>query len=206
MRLYPDAPRPLRSTIIRDSLCLTALLAAAWLGMQAHGVVSSLTAVSDGVRGAGTALQDGFDSAAESIDDAPVVGEDLSDGLHDAGESSGGRLVESADRQHDRIERAALVFGLLTGTLFALVPLIIYLPWRIRLVRRLTTAVRLLADPDGSDERRRVLAMRAAFALPFDTLLQYTSDPLGDLAAGRHDALVRALYEDAGLRVPQPVG
>jgi len=43
-------------------------------------------------------------------------------------------------------------------------------------------------------------AARAAFGLPYGTLLQYTKDPIGDLQAGRYDALVRAELEQAGLR------
>jgi hypothetical protein len=56
----------------------------------------------------------------------------------------------------------------------------------------------------GADdpERRRLLAMRAAFALPYGQLLKFTSDPLGDLKAERYDDLVRAALEDAGLRGP----
>jgi hypothetical protein len=45
--------------------------------------------------------------------------------------------------------------------------------------------------------------MRAAFALPYGRLLEYTRDPLGDLAAGRYDALVAAALDEAGLRAPQ---
>lgn len=52
-----------------------------------------------------------------------------------------------------------------------------------------------LADP----ERARLLAMRAAFGLPFRELLPYTKDPFGDLAEGRYDALVRAALADVGL-------
>jgi hypothetical protein len=44
--------------------------------------------------------------------------------------------------------------------------------------------------------------MRAAFGLPYGTLLGYTKDPLGDLAAGRHVALVDAALDDAGIRHP----
>jgi hypothetical protein len=53
-----------------------------------------------------------------------------------------------------------------------------------------------LEDP----ERRRLLAMRAAFGLPFRELLPYTRDPFGDLAEGRYDALVEAALADVGLR------
>ena len=35
--------------------------------------------------------------------------------------------------------------------------------------------------------------------LPYRVLQRYTDDPLGDLAAGRYDALVDASLEEAGL-------
>ncbi|HEY6053230.1 MAG TPA: hypothetical protein VIU86_04825, partial [Gaiellaceae bacterium] len=75
-----------------------------------------------------------------------------------------------------------------------------YLPERIEQIRKLNDAERVL-DTHGEDERRRLVAMRAAFGLPYATLLQYTRDPLGDLAAGRYQPLIEAIAEDAGLRV-----
>jgi hypothetical protein len=70
---------------------------------------------------------------------------------------------------------------------------------RLAQARRLTAASRLLAAPE-EPERRRTIAMRAAFALP---TAGYTHDPLGGLAGGRYDALVAAALDDAGLRAPQ---
>jgi hypothetical protein len=54
----------------------------------------------------------------------------------------------------------------------------------------------------GADDpkRRRVLAQRAAYSLPYGRLLEYSDDPLGDLEAERYDPLVAAALEDAGLR------
>jgi hypothetical protein len=52
----------------------------------------------------------------------------------------------------------------------------------------------------ATEERRRLLAMRAAFSMPYGQLLQYTRDPIGDLEGGRYDALVAAALEDAGLK------
>ncbi len=66
-------------------------------------------------------------------------------------------------------------------------------------VRTLSAADRVLRAPEDA-ERRRLLAQRAAFGLPYSTLLRHTQDPLGDLAAGRLDPLVAAVREDAGLR------
>ncbi len=68
--------------------------------------------------------------------------------------------------------------------------------------QRFGAAARVLREP-GSPERQELLAARAAFGLPYGTLLRYTKDPIGDLEAGRYDALVRAELEQAGLRAPQ---
>lgn len=69
-------------------------------------------------------------------------------------------------------------------------------------MRTLTTASRALRLDDRQPDHRALMASRAAFALPYATLLRHTPDPLGDLAAGRHDRLVAALADDAGLRAP----
>ena len=76
-------------------------------------------------------------------------------------------------------------------------------PGRIRGVRVLNAAQRFLHD-DGSLERRRLLAMRAAMSLPIEQLLEHSSDPIGDLIAGHLDPLLDALYEDVGLLRPAP--
>jgi hypothetical protein len=91
----------------------------------------------------------------------------------------------------------------LIGALVFLLPAIAvawhYLPGRIAQARRLTTAARVL-DRGLDAERERLLAMRAAFALPYAQLLRYTRDPIGDLTAGRYEPLIDAAVEDAGLR------
>jgi hypothetical protein len=46
----------------------------------------------------------------------------------------------------------------------------------------------------------RALAMRAVTRLDYSTLLEYTPDPLGDWATGRHDRLARAELASVGLR------
>jgi hypothetical protein len=91
------------------------------------------------------------------------------------------------------------VLGLVVFALPAGLVLARWLPERIRQVKALTAASQVLVEP-ASVERRRLIAMRAAFSLPYGHLLQYTRDPLGDLAAERYDALVEAALDDVGLR------
>jgi hypothetical protein len=99
-----------------------------------------------------------------------------------------------------RVHRVAVLLGLLTFLLPTGMVLSRYLPRRLAQIRILSDAEQVLAT-DGDPERRRLVAMRAAFGLPYGHLLAYTRDPLGDLAAERYDALIAAIADEAGLRV-----
>jgi hypothetical protein len=200
MRLYPEVPDRLASTIAKDVLALVLLGAFAWLGLVVHDAVDDLAVLGRGVHETGSAVEGGFTSAADAVARAPALGDELADGLRAAGEASGGRVAELGRRGEERVHRLADLLGLLTFALPAALTLLQHIPGRIRQIRRLTAAHRVLVQPE-SLERRRLLAMRAAFSLPYAQLLAYTRDPLGDLAGERYDALVAAAFEDAGLRV-----
>jgi hypothetical protein len=147
----------------------------------------------------GSAIQGGFESAAGAVESAPAVGDELAESLRGAGGASGGEVAELGRRGEERVHRLADLLGILTFALPAVITLLQHVPGRMRQIRRLTAADRVLRQPD-SLERRRMLAMRAAFSLPYAQLLEYTRDPLGDLADGRYDPLVAAAFEDVGLR------
>ena len=97
----------------------------------------------------------------------------------------------------------ALLLGLIVFALPTVIVLLVMVPPRIRQIRQLGAANAALVDTHDP-ERRRLLAMRAAFGLSYLTLLGYTKDPLGDLAAGRYDPLVAAALDDVGIRPPPP--
>ena len=199
MRLYPEVPSRLATTVTRDLLAVALLAAFAWLGVTVHDAVDELAVLGRGVHDTGAAVEGGFESAADAVEDTPAVGDDLAEGLRGAGEASGGEVAELGERGEDRVHRLADLLGVLTFALPAALVLLQHVPGRIAQVRRLTAAERVLRQPD-SPERRRLLAMRAAFSLPYGRLLEHTRDPLGDLAAERYDALVDAAFEDVGLR------
>ena len=201
MHLYPEIRARRLKTLLTDLLVLALLLLFAWLGLKVHEAVARLAVLGEGVQGAGTAVQDGFDAAADAVDGAPLVGDELADPLRDAGEGTGGNVAELGERGSDNVHRLANLLGILTFALPSGLLLLQVLPGRIRQVRRLRAAAQALEQPE-SPERRRVIAMRAAFSLPYGQLLAYTRDPLGDLAAERYDGLVAAALEDAGLRAP----
>jgi hypothetical protein len=202
VRLYPDLPGRRLDLMARDLATVLALVLFAKIALEIHDAVDKLAILGEGVESAGDAVTGGFGSAADTVDGTPIVGDDLGDALRGAGEGSGGEVADlgrgGAGAAHDLADLLGLVFFLLPSALL----LFWALPPRVRQVRRLNAAARVLRDP-GSPDREELLAARAAFGLPYGILLKYTDDPIGDLQAGRHEALVRAELEQAGLRPPR---
>jgi hypothetical protein len=199
MRFYPDIPHRFANRVVADFLVIAALVLLALLGLRVRDTVNKLAVVPQGVRETGSAVQSGFHDAADAVHGVPVIGGDLSDAFDSAGEGSGGRVEALGDEGVDRTHRLANLLGLLVFGLPAVLVLSRYVPGRVEQIRNLTAASKVL-DERASPERRRLVAMRAAFALPYETLLRYTADPLGDLAAERYDPLIDAVLEDSGLR------
>jgi hypothetical protein len=199
MRFYPGTPQRLANRVVSDVLVVVAIVLLALLGLKVRDTVNSLVVVPQGVRETGSAVQSGFHDAGDAVGDVPIVGDDLSDAFESAGEGSGGRVESLGQEGVDSIHRLADLLGLLVFALPAVLVLAWYLPPRLALVRRLTAASQVL-DDQASPERRRLIAMRAAFALPYETLLRHTRDPLGDLEAERYDGLIAAVLDDSGLR------
>ncbi|HYZ18496.1 MAG TPA: hypothetical protein VE615_03035 [Gaiellaceae bacterium] len=200
MRFYPDIPARRASALARDLLTVLVLILFAWIALKVHDAVDRLAVLGQGVNEAGSSVENGFDAAADAVDDTPLVGGEIADGLRDAGEGSGGNVADLGRAGEEKTHKLADLLGLVVFALPSAFLLLRVVPPRVAEIRRLNAAARVL-EPDGP-ERERLLAMRAAFALPYGQLLRHTRDPLGDLEAGRHEPLVRAVLEDAGLRPP----
>lgn len=199
MRLYPELRGPRARALVADVVSLALLVVFAWAGLKVHDAVDRLAVLGEGVQATGGAVQGGFDAAAEAVDGTPVVGDELADGLRGAGEESGGEVEELGQQGEEGAHDLANLLGLVTFALPSLLLLTRWLPGRIDQVRRLRAASQVLGDR-ATEERRRLVASRAAFSLPYGQLLAYTRDPLGDLESGRYDNLIAAALEDAGLK------
>jgi hypothetical protein len=201
MRIYPDTPNERGRAVARDALTLLALFVLAWLALKVHDTVDKLAVLGTGVRDSGNAVQDGFGAAADAVSGVPVVGGDVGDAFRDAGEGTGGNVADAGRAGEERIHDLANLLGYLFFAIPASILLLTTLPARIRQVRELNAARRFLGEP-ATEERRRLIAMRAALSLPARDLIRYTTDPIGDLEIGRYDALIAAAYEAEGLVSP----
>jgi hypothetical protein len=198
MKLYPEVPDRRNAVIARDAALVLLLVLFAWTGWKVYGAVDHVGVLGEGVTSAGNSVQDAFGSAAETVVRVPVVGSKLADALGSAGTATGGSVADAGTAGTEAVHRLAVILGLLTFGLPSVVLLVTTLPRRFAVARDLTAAhdtVGDLSDP----ARRKLLAERAAMHLPYRVLQRYTADPLGDLAAGRYDALVDASLEEAGL-------
>jgi hypothetical protein len=216
MRLYPSAPRLRRRVILGDVATLISIAVFAWLGLTVYDNVAELASLGRGVRDAGgavgdtgrdvaTSLRGGLDSAADAIGQVPLIGPEVGAEIRAAGDSAAdqlerrsgearGRLVEAGDEGERRALQTARTMGWLAFLLPTAILLARVLPGRVREVRTRAAAERAFATAPPE-----ILARRAAYSLPYETLLRHTPDPFGDLAAGRHEHLVAALAEHAHL-------
>jgi hypothetical protein len=198
MRLYPDTADDRGRAVARDALTILTLIVLAWIALKVHDTVDKLAVLGTGVRDTGEAVQDGFERAGDAVAGVPVIGGEAADALRDAGGGTAGDVADAGREGEERVHDLANLLGFLFFAIPASILLVLTLPGRIRQIRELNATERLL-DVTSAD-RRRLVAMRAAFTLPARELARHTKDPIGDLAAGHYDPLIEAAYDEAGLR------
>jgi len=200
LTLYPDIPGERLRKALLDLLVIGLIVMFCWIGVRMHDLVAELAVLATGLRDAGTSIQGGFDSVGEAAGSIPLVGGTIADAFASAGQETGGSLAGIGQAGLDAVMLLARAVGVIVAGLPTIVLLAAVLPRRIRGVREMTAAREVSSMDPPDDERLRLLAMRAAFGLPFRELVRYTRDPFGDLAAGRYDALAAAALADVGLR------
>jgi hypothetical protein len=197
MRLYPDTADDRGRAVAKDALVILTLIVLAWLGLKVHDTVDKLAVLGTGVHDSGQVVQDGFSRAADAADGIPVVGGDVANALRDAGEGTGGNVAQAGADGEERVHDLANLLGFLMFAVPASILLVLTVPGRIRQFRELNATGRLLDVT--TEDRRQLVAMRAAFTLPATELARHTRDPIGDLLAGDYEPLIDAAYDRAGL-------
>ena len=154
------------------------------------------------IRGGGQGMiQSGID-VGNSLAGLPFVGPGVRDIVRDAFGGAGRPISDFGSEFERFIVAVAAVLALILA-LVTLGPwLYRYLPWRWARLRRVRAAHRVIrtAHDLGDREVERALAMRAVTHLDDATLLEFTPDPFGDWAGGRHERLARAELASVGLR------
>ena len=201
IKLWSELPRARSREMLADFTTLIWVAFWAVVVWRLFVFLSSFAQAGRSVQAGGQTMVQGGRDLGESLAGLPLVGSQVRDIARDAFAGAGTPLVSFGTE----LERFIFVIAFALAALLAVVTLqpwlSRYLPWRVERVRRVRAAHQAIRT--GSDlshpDTRRVLAMRAVSRLEYADLLEYTPDPLGDWAAGRHEALARAELASQGL-------
>ena len=198
MRFYADR----LPTAIRQ--LLTDLLVVIWVyawiraGLWVHDMVLKLGVPGQKIEGAGSGIADNLADAGGKVGRVPLVGDELTQPFTRAAEAARS-LADAGREQQEVVGNLALVLAvLLTAVPLSLV-LFLWLPRRLRWMRRAGVASKVRNAPAGKD----LLALRALASRPLDQLAKLGPDIAqswrnGDAAAV--DALAELELKDLGLR------
>ena len=178
---YATTPARLTAQLISD------LLVAAWLtiwvlvGIAVHHAIATIANVGTQVKDGATGISDNLNSAGDSADRIPLVGDTVAKPLRAASEAA----LDLAGAGQN-LNSTATWLAVLLGIAVAAPPILaVGMPWlflRIRFFRRKWTVIALAQTPAGEE----LLALRALANRPLRRLTEVSPDPVG--AWRRHDA------------------
>jgi hypothetical protein len=172
MKLYADLPA-------RRTLQLTGdLVVAAWmvlwavLGIAVHDVTLQLAKPGHEVTSASTDLADRLHQSGKVVGDLPLVGDKAAEPFDQASNAAEG-LADAGRAQVRAVERLARWLGWSVALIPILGALLLYLPPRVRFVRRAAAGQALVDSAADLD----LFALRALAHQPFTRLAAISDDP-----------------------------
>jgi hypothetical protein len=204
MKLYADLSVRRTLQITGDLVVLGWVLLWIWLSQVVHDATMALAAPGRKIEDAGTAMGDRLRDAGSTVSDIPLVGDDASRPFDGAG-SSADQLAEAGRSQVAAVETLAFWLALAVALIPILIALGVYLPPRVRFVRRATAGQRFLDSTADLD----LFALRAMTNQPLHVLAQVSPDPVGAWRLGDRaviDRLAALELRDVGLAMPATAG
>lgn len=187
MKLYADRfPTAARQL-------LTDLLAIAWIyfwiraGIWLHDLVGKLAVPGQKLEGAGGGLADNLADAGGKVGRVPIVGDELTTPFARAADAARA-VAEAGQDQQELVADLAVVLGLAAAAVPVALVALIWLPLRIRWMRRAAAAATLRDAPAGRD----LLALRALATQPLRKLTRIDPD-VAEAWRRRDPATVNAL-------------
>lgn len=202
MKLYADRFPTAARQLLTDLLVLAWIYLWIRAGYWLHDLVEKLAVPGQKLEGAGGGLADNLADAGGKIGRVPVVGDDLTAPFERAADAA--RAVAEAGRdQQDLVGELALVLGLAIAAFPIALVVLLWLPLRLRWMRRASAGAALRKAPAGRD----LLALRALATQPLRRLARVDPDVAeawrrGDAAT--IDALAALELRTLGLRSAPP--
>ncbi|BBZ02709.1 hypothetical protein MCHIJ_21460 [Mycolicibacterium chitae] len=175
-RYVPYASRPHRflAQFLSDVVVSTWIVFWILVGLLVYDAVASIAAVGRQVESGANGISRNLDSAGNSVDGVPLIGDQLSKPLTAASEAA----MDLAGAGANLNSTASWLAWVLAFAVAATPILAVGGPWlylRIRFFRRKWTAIALAATPAGE----QLLALRALANRPLRKLTAVSMDPVG---------------------------
>jgi hypothetical protein len=204
MRIYAQRRGQLAGQLVGDAAVLVWAVVWAVVGFGASGAVAALAGPARDTARTARDLARQFGDAGTTAAQVPGLGDQLRRPF-DAASGSLGDLVATADRQAASIERLATVMGWLVFLIPVATVLLVWLPRRVRFVRRARAAQRFIDTAADLD----LFALRAMANQPMHVLATISDDPVRAWRSGDRgviDALAAVELRQAGLSLPSRSG
>lgn len=175
-RYIPYATRPHRflMQVLSDVLVAGWIVIWVLVGIAVHTAVATIARVGTQVENGANGIAHNLDSAGNSIDGFPLIGDQLSKPLTDASKAA----LDLAGAGHNLHHTATWLAWVLALAVAATPILAVAGPWlylRVRFFRRKWTVITLAATPAGE----QLLALRALAHRPLRKLVEVSVDPVG---------------------------
>ncbi len=187
MRLYAAAPARCARQALGDLVLLAWIAGWAWAGRQIHESTMELAGPGRATASAADDMAGRFHDVEGRIGGLPGVGDDLAAPFSGAAEAAES-LAAAGRSQVETVEDVALLAGIAVFLIPVLLVAVLYVPLRVRFVRRAHAARHLT----GSDPA--LLALRALANQPLRALTRISDDPVGAWRDG-DPAVVRRLAD-----------
>ncbi|WP_327411511.1 hypothetical protein [Streptomyces sp. NBC_01233] len=195
MLLYAQTPARRNRQILADLIAVVLIVAAVKFALAVHGAIMLLAEPGRKVESSGESLATALDDVGDTASNVPLVGDLLKKPFQSAADAGTG-LADAGQSLQDTVSQVATLAAVALIVLPVAFVLLLWLPLRLRWIRRSATIRRLLDAPGGAD----LLALRALTGPPGD--LCAISTPPGGLADAwrRGDQQVVAALSETALR------
>ncbi|WP_433302018.1 hypothetical protein ACQP2F_07820 [Actinoplanes sp. CA-030573] len=189
MKLYAERiPTAIRQLLTDIAVVIWVYL---WIraGLWVHAMVEKLAVPGQKLESAGGGIATNLADAGSKVDRVPLVGDQLVKPFNGAADAA--RSIADAGHQQEQIvDQMALVLTILALSVPLALVLFLWLPLRLRWMRRAGVASSVRSEPAGRD----LLALRALASQPLDELARLGPDIAQSWRNGDADA-VDALAE-----------